>query len=150
MKYIFSILTISLLLTGCGQNPTTVTVTPPAVTRVTNETTVTTQTNTALTTNINPVAAPSLVGSFRCWQYSEDGLLNSSGCRLAPPLVLSADGTYTMSSEHGTFTVSGDTINLSESKIRGPGTIKASGQQIYFKYPYNGRTYEVTYLLEDS
>lgn len=88
-------------------------------------------------------------GTYRCWQFNvNERILNTSSCRLAAPLVLAADGTYSLSSEHGTYTVSGDQIVLSESKIRGHGTLKEDNMQIYFKYTYNGDQYEMTYLRQ--
>lgn len=88
-----------------------------------------------------------MAGSYRCWSYNVSG--GSGTCRLAPPIVLAGDGTYTMSSERGIYTVQGDVIVLSESKIRGPGTI-VDGNKIRFEYDYNGLRHTVTYLREDG
>lgn len=89
-----------------------------------------------------------LTGTYRCWQYNVDGAGGS--CRLVPPFVFEADYTYAMSSEKGTYTVAGTTLNLSESQIRGPGTILENGNQIRFEYDYSGRHTVVTYLREGS
>lgn len=87
-----------------------------------------------------------MAGTFRCWQYLVDGATSLNGCRLQAALVLNEDGTYSFSSEQGTYTVKGDTITLSESKIRGPGKILEQGMQIYFEYTLNGKDYTTTYL----
>lgn len=96
----------------------------------------------ALTAASNDV----LEGSYRCWQFNVDGYGGS--CRTLSPIVLAADGTYTISSTTGTYNRSADTITLSESDYWGPGTIQENGLQIYFNYNYNGKQYEVTYLKE--
>lgn len=87
-----------------------------------------------------------LEGSYRCWQFNVDGYGGS--CRTLSPIVLAGDGTYTISSTAGTYTISADTITLSASDYWGPGTIQEDGLQIYFNYTYNGKQYEVTYLKE--
>lgn len=88
----------------------------------------------------------SVAGTYRCWSYNVGG----AGKRCtSPPLVLNADGTYQMSSERGTYAVSGDQIALSESKIRGPGRLQA-GNQVVFEYAYQGQQHTATYLRQDS
>ncbi|MBI4252905.1 hypothetical protein HY623_01845 [Candidatus Uhrbacteria bacterium] len=85
-------------------------------------------------------------GSYRCWSYNVSGG-GGGNCRLFAPIVLNKDGAYTVSSEKGTFTVTGDTIVLSESKLRGPGKL-ISGTQIRFEYDYNNWHHTITYLKE--
>lgn len=63
------------------------------------------------------------------------------------PIILNADGTYSISSEKGAYSVSDDTITLSESKIRGPGKL-IGGTQIRFEYDYNKWHHTITYLKE--
>lgn len=99
------------------------------------------------TTSTTPSNA-SLAGSYRCWSYNVSGS-GGGDCRLYAPIVLTAQGTYSMSSEQGTYTVSGTIINLSESKIRGPGTL-VGGTQIRFEYDYNGWHHVITYLKESG
>ena len=50
----------------------------------------------------------SIAGTYRCWSYHVSG--GAGNCRIAPSLVLHADGRYEMSSEHGTYRVSGDVV----------------------------------------
>lgn len=88
-----------------------------------------------------------LAGTYRCWSYNVSG--GSGNCRIAPPLIVHKNGRYQMSSERGTYTVVGDTMTLSESKIRGPGTI-VDGNKIRFEYTYNGWQHTVTYLKSGS
>lgn len=85
--------------------------------------------------------AASLAGSYRCWHFNVGG---QGGKCTSPPIVLNADGTYTMSSESGTYSVSGDQVILSASTHRGPG--KINGEQIQFEYDYNGLHHTMTYL----
>lgn len=85
-------------------------------------------------------------GSYRCWSYNVSGG-GGGNCRLFAPIVLNKDGTYSVSSEKGTFTVTGDTIVLSESKLRGPGKL-IGGTQIRFEYDYNSWHHTITYLKE--
>lgn len=113
-------------------------------------------TNSNISDNINvktvtSIAGPSveadgITGNYRCWQFNVDGYGGS--CRALSPIVLAVDGSYSISSTHGTYTMNGDMILLSESEYWGPGTMKESGQQIYFNYTYKDKHYEVTYLKE--
>lgn len=91
-------------------------------------------------------ADSSIAGTYRCRSYNVSG--GGGSCKLAPIMVLKPDGTYNMSSEHGTYKVKGDQIFLSESKIRGPGKIMA-GNQIVFEYSYRGLQHTVTYGCQD-
>ncbi len=84
-----------------------------------------------------------MTGTYRCWSYNVQGAGKSC---TSPPIVLNKDGTYLMSSEKGTFAVDGDTIILSESKIRGPGKILEDGNQLRFEYDYNNWHHVITYL----
>lgn len=85
-------------------------------------------------------------GSYRCWSYNVSGG-GGGDCRLFAPIVLNKDGTYAVSSEKGTYSIKGDVITLSESKLRGPGT-RLGGTQIRFEYDYNGWHHVITYLKE--
>lgn len=87
-------------------------------------------------------------GSYRCWSYNVSGG-GGGNCRLFAPIVLNADGTYSVSSEKGTYAVTGDTIILSESKLRGPGKL-IGGTQIRFEYDYNNWHHTITYLKESG
>lgn len=88
-----------------------------------------------------------LSGSYRCWSYNVSGG-GSGDCRLFAPIVLNTDGTYSVSSEKGTYRIEGTTIYLSESKIRGAGTLSADTLQIRFEYDYNNWRHVITYLKE--
>lgn len=88
-----------------------------------------------------------LVGTFRCWSYNVGGAAKSC---TSPPLVLHKDGTYSMSNEKGTYFVTQNMIALSESKIRGNGTILEQGNQIRFEYDYSTLHHVVTYLKADG
>lgn len=118
--YLVSVLLISVLLLGCVQNSSQATF------------------SDSLNSSVS-----SLSGTYRCWSYNVQGAGKSC---TSPPLVLHSDGTYSMSSEQGTYSVNGDFITLSESKIRGSGKILENGMQIRFEYEYNGWTHTVTYL----
>ncbi|GEM_PF-6150038 len=87
----------------------------------------------------------SLDGSYRCWSYNVSGG-GSGNCRLFAPIVLKSNGTYSVSSERGTYKVKGSIITLSKSKLRGAGKI-IDGNKIRFEYDYNSRHHVVTYLL---
>jgi hypothetical protein len=84
-------------------------------------------------------------GNYRCWSYNVSG--GAGNCRLAVPIAIRADGTYSESSAQGKWRASGDRITFSESKIRGPGVV--SGNRIVFEYDYGGRHHTVTYLCQD-
>jgi hypothetical protein len=95
---------------------------------------------------LNRAADTKIAGTYRCWSENVGG--RGGRCAVGtPPLVLNTDGTYSMSSEHGTYKVSGDTIILSESKLRGAGHI-AGGNQIVFEYDYRGLHHTVAYLRQ--
>lgn len=89
----------------------------------------------------------SLAGSYRCVSANAGGV--SSVCRQYPPLVLKTDGTYTTSSEKGTYAVKDNTVTFSASKLRGPGKI-VDGNKIRFEYDYKGLRQTVTYLKEQT
>lgn len=94
-----------------------------------------------------PSPRVSLSGTYRCWSFNVGGI--GQKCT-SPPIVFTADGSYTMSSERGTYTANGDTVVLSESKIRGPGTLLEDKRQIRFEYTYNGLAQTVTYLKQET
>lgn len=85
-----------------------------------------------------------LVGTYRCWQFNVSG--GGGSCRFAPLLVLKENREYTMSSEKGTYKVNGNTLKLSNSKIRGNGIISSDERTIRFEYVYKGLHHTVTYL----
>lgn len=86
-------------------------------------------------------------GTYRCWSFNVGG---TAGKCTSPAIVLNTNGTYSMSSEKGTYKISGNQITFSESKIRGPGTFKEGQKQIVFNYSYNGKATTVTYLNYDD
>ncbi len=98
-------------------------------------------------------AAALQFGSYRCSAYNVSGIGGAS-CRLTPPIVINPDGSYQESSTQGTYKVSGNRIDFSESTVRGPGMIMGQNQsifhtQIIFEYDYLQRRHTVTYLCED-
>lgn len=88
-----------------------------------------------------------IAGTYRCWSFNVGG--SGSRCT-SPPIVLNANGTYTVSSERGRYTLSGDQLVLSESKIRGPGTLSGDRMRMTFEYTSNGLAYTVTYLKQEA
>ncbi len=86
-------------------------------------------------------------GTYRCWSYNVSG--GGGSCTLSPAIVLKSDGTYSISSEQGTYQVAGDTLTLSQSKLRGPGKI-IDGNKIRFEYDYQTLHHTVTYLLSSK
>ena len=106
--------------------------------------------SSAKTKNTNTQTAFDITGTYRCFLYTVNKASSADGCRLQAAMIFYPDGTYTFSSEEGTYAVEGDQVTLSESKIRGPGTILENGLQIFFEYLYNGKDYEVTYLKLDT
>lgn len=105
-------------------------------------------TNSQTKLSQTPQNLSAYAGSYRCRSYNVSGG-GGGDCRLFAPIVLNSDGTYSVSSEKGTFMVSGDTIVLSESKIRGQGKL-IGGTQIRFEYDYNNWHHVITYLKESS
>lgn len=87
-------------------------------------------------------AQADLAGTYRCASFNVGG---RGGRCTSPPLVLQANGSYQMSSEHGKFTVRGNRIFLSESKLRGPGRLLEDGNEIVFQYTYKGLQHTVLY-----
>ena len=92
-------------------------------------------------------SAKTISGKYRCWSMNTAGY--GGGRCTSPALVLNPNGTYTMGSESGTYSANGDIVNLSQSKIRGPGHLKENDRQIIFQYKYKGHDYTMTYLLMD-
>lgn len=89
-------------------------------------------------------AEKKILGSYRCRSYNVSGG-GGGNCRLAPPIVLKADGTYSMSSERGTFSLKKGKLFLSKSQLRGPGKVMISPPTITFGYTYKGWKHVVTY-----
>lgn len=87
-----------------------------------------------------------MAGTYRCWSFNVSGYGGSCINPPQAPLILNADGTYKFSSETGTYSINGGQIVLSESKIRGNGTLLENNNQIRFEYDYKGRHYTITYL----
>lgn len=88
-----------------------------------------------------------LSGTYRCWSFNVAGS-GAGSCRTQPPLILQADGSYTFSSEKGTYQIQDGKIVLSASTIRGPGMLLEENMQIRFEYDYNGKHYTTTYLRQ--
>ncbi len=87
-----------------------------------------------------------VAGVYRCWSQNVGG----AGRRCTgPPLILHADGTYEISSERGTYSITGDQVVLSESRIRGPGRL-SGGNQVIFEYTYQGLQHTVIYLRQEA
>ncbi|MBI3553071.1 MAG: hypothetical protein HY077_11200 [Elusimicrobia bacterium] len=84
-------------------------------------------------------------GHYRCWSFNVG---TRAGRCTSPPLVLKEDGTYSMSTEKGTYKVKGSQLVLSASKIRGPGKFNKDGNQIVFEYKYKGVQQSVIYLRQ--
>jgi hypothetical protein len=99
--------------------------------------------NNKKSTAPTPKNTSDLSGTYRCWSYNVSG--SGGSCAFTPPLVLRKDKSYSMSSEKGTWSVSGNTVTLSESKIRGKGTV-IDGEKIRFEYDYNAQHHTITYL----
>ncbi len=93
-----------------------------------------------------PARLVPLSGTYRCWSFNVGGAGKSC---TSPPIVFNANGSYSMSSERGTYMVNGNTVVLSESKIRGPGTLLEDKRQIRFEYSYNGLAQTITYLKQE-
>ena len=87
----------------------------------------------------------SLAGTYKCWSFNANG---RGGKCTNPPLTLNKNGSYTMSSERGTYTIKGNTIALSKSKTRGAGKILEAGLQIQFSYTYKGSVHTMTFLRQ--
>src|SRR6266702_3361894 len=87
-----------------------------------------------------------LAGRYRCWSINVGG---RAGICKSPPIVLKEDGTYSMSSEKGTWKLKGDKVILSASKIRGPGKLNKEGNQLYFEYTLKGLRQSVVYLRQN-
>ncbi len=88
-------------------------------------------------------ATQSIAGTYGCMSFNSGGL--GGFCTSTPPIILNTNGTYSMSSEKGTYTVKGATISLSKSKVRGVGAI-IDGNKIRFSYPYKNVKQTITYL----
>lgn len=102
--------------------------------------------NTDETKNENQESQSSkskIKGTYYCWSYNVKGI---GGKCSSPAIVLNTDSTYSMSSEKGTYAITGNQIVFSQSKIRGPGTFDEGQKQIVFNYTYNGKATTVTYL----
>lgn len=129
--------------------PSTSTPSSSAPSAPTGQTPVSTPSSSAPSTTTTPTATLAQVaGSYRCYSYNVSGG-GGGDCRLFAPIVLNTNGTYSVSSEKGTYTVKGDIITLSESKLRGPGKL-IGGTQIRFEYDYNGWHHTITYLKESG
>jgi hypothetical protein len=90
-------------------------------------------------------AGSSIAGTYRCASQNAGGI--GRKCT-SPPLILGTDGKYQISSEHGTYYVSGGRLYLSESRLRGSGKIGAN--QLVFEYSYRGSAQTVIYRREQQ
>ncbi len=102
-------------------------------------------------------AAPK--ATYRCWSYNvgsgayvvvpDKGTTDTRAMRCtSPALVLNQDGTYQLGSEKGTYSIQNQKLVLSQSKIRGAGSV--SGNKIVFNYPFQGKQHTMTYLLQSG
>lgn len=92
-------------------------------------------------------AEAALVGSYRCRSYNVSGG-GGGNCRLMPPIILKKDGTYSISSERGTFKVKKRKLMLSAGKIRGKGSLSADNKAMSFTYLYRGWKHVIVYAHE--
>jgi hypothetical protein len=88
-------------------------------------------------------ATSEIAGTYRCVSQNVGG---AGGRSTSPPLILNVDGTYQMSSEHGSYRIAGNRLYLSESRLRGAGLV--SGNDVIFEYSYRGLMRTVTYRRE--
>ncbi|MBI4268396.1 hypothetical protein HY627_01005 [Candidatus Uhrbacteria bacterium] len=93
-------------------------------------------------------AEKSIVGTYRCRSYNVSG--GGGTCRLAPPIVLKRDGTYTMSLEKGVFSLKKGKLFLSSSKLRGLGAVTHNPATLSFSYSYRGWKHHVSYMRAES
>ena len=103
-------------------------------------------------------AAPK--ATYRCWSYNvgqdftvvvgdKGKTTDTAALRCtSPALKLNQDGTYQLGSEKGTYKIENQKLVLSQSKIRGAGSI--SGNKIVFNYPFQGKKHTMTYLLQSG
>lgn len=93
-----------------------------------------------------------MTGTYRCLRYF---VTNANGttvnyntvCALDTSFFIHKDGTYSKSTESGSYSISGNQITFSESKVRGPGTIDILDNQITFSYYVETNLYTITYYL---
>lgn len=95
---------------------------------------------------VNVLQQNQLAGTYRCWSMNTGGI---GGYCSGSSLILKKDGTYQISSEHGKYSFSGSKLKLSESKIRGDGSVSPDGMLITFSYSYGGKAQVITYLRTD-
>lgn len=127
-------------------------ITPPPVSQAKKPTESVSKGTTTPPTEIKQQASTLPLGSYRCWSYNVSGAAGGGAgdlCRLSPPLVLKADYAYSISSEKGTYYIKDGKLYLSESKLRGVGTILGTNQ-IRFEYDYNQFHHVITYLREST
>jgi hypothetical protein len=77
------------------------------------------------------------------WRVRAANVGGAGGAPSLSPIVIQADGTYTFSSSHGTYSVAGDTITFSDMKLHPAGRL--SGNTIIFEYEYNGLHQTLTF-----
>ena len=84
-------------------------------------------------------------GSYRCASYNVSG--GGGSCRNMPRLILHADQSYQFSSTQGRWLAQGGRLQLSESKLWGPGQILGP-DTVRFDYDYRGWHHTVTWLCQ--
>lgn len=99
-----------------------------------------------ISTPAHALTRADVAGTYRCWSFNSGGL---GGTCTSPPLVLNKDGSYSMSSEKGRYTLVGKTIKLSKSTFRGAGTF-VDGVKIRFSYTYKKTAQTITYLRQST
>lgn len=84
-------------------------------------------------------------GTYRCASYNVSG--GGGSCRTMQPLVLHADQSYQLSSTRGRWLVQGGRLQLSESRLWGPGQILGP-DTVRFEYDYRGWRHTVTWICQ--
>lgn len=92
-----------------------------------------------------PAMAQALAGTWRCLSYNVSG--GGGSCHTMPSLLLQADGRYTLGSESGNWLLRDGKLWLSESKLRGLGTLVQG--DLVFEYDYHGWHHVLTYRCGD-
>ena len=84
-------------------------------------------------------------GSYRCASYNVSG--GGGSCRNMPRLLLHADQSYQFSSTQGRWLAQDGRLQLSESKLWGPGQILGP-DTVRFDYDYRGWHHTVTWICQ--
>lgn len=84
-------------------------------------------------------------GTYRCASYNVSG--GGGSCRTMQALVLHADQSYQLSSTRGRWLVQAGRLQLSESRLWGPGQILGP-DTVRFEYDYRGWRHTVTWICQ--